>query len=210
MIRRTGFTKKCPMFWLVHKDLFCYFMSSMWAMNKCSYIQNMQQTMLHLWWEGHSAFIVKWVGDKIWKQCHSVSFCLRLSLSLSLSHIFGTIIPLFNWAVWSCFTPVHPHWLPFCPISPPLIRLCVINNDRQKMAVHIGGPHATPVPVIQFNTSVLCTQPSYRTIMYCFTAVSRERCKSGGLLFTLTDAQCSTMAPCRTYARPAKRGITAQ
>lgn len=69
----------------------------------------------------------------------------------SLPHIFGTIIPLFNSAVWSCFTPVHPHWLPFCPISPPLIRLCVISNDSQKMAVHIRAPHATTMPVIQFN-----------------------------------------------------------
>ncbi len=64
---------------------------------------------------------------------------LNLSLPPSLSHIFGTIIPLFNWAVWSCFTPVHPHWLPFCPISPPLMRLSVISNDRQKMAGHIGA-----------------------------------------------------------------------
>lgn len=62
---------------------------------------------------------------------------LSFFLPRSLSHIFGMIITLFNSAVWSCFTPVHPHWLLFCPISPLLISLCVINNDRQKMPVHI-------------------------------------------------------------------------
>lgn len=76
-----------------------------------------------------------WVTRHESNATHSLSLCLRLPLS----HSFGTIIPLFNWAVWSCFTPVHPHWLPFCPISPPLIRLSVINNDRQKMAVHSGA-----------------------------------------------------------------------
>lgn len=101
-------------------------------MNKCSYILTMHQTMLH------SASTVEWVGDKIWKQCQSLSFCPHLSLSLA--HIFGTIIPLFNRVVWSCFMPLHPHWLLFCPISPFLICLCVINNDRQKMGVHIGAP----------------------------------------------------------------------
>lgn len=43
--------------------------------------------------------------------------------------------------------------------------------------------------------SSIYSQHSRQTIMYCFPAVSREKCKSGGLLFTLTDAQCSTMAP---------------
>lgn len=137
---------------------------------------------------------------------------LTLFLPPSLPHIFGTIIPLFSSAVWSCFTPVHPHWLPFCPISPPLIRLCVISNDSQKMAVHIRAPHATSMPVIQFNTntSLLYSQPSNQAIMYCFPAVSRVQCKSGGLLFTLTGAQCFTMVPCCMYAQPAKRGITQQ
>lgn len=61
-----------------------------------------------------------------------------LSASVSLAHTLGMIIPLFNSAVWSYFTPVHTHWLMFRLISPPLTRLCVINNDRQKMAAHIG------------------------------------------------------------------------
>lgn len=74
-----------------------------------------------------------------WQDTKAMPLTVSLCLRLSLSHSFGTIIPLFNWAVWSCFTPVHPHWLPFCPISPPLIRLSVINNDRQKMAVHSGA-----------------------------------------------------------------------
>lgn len=74
-----------------------------------------------------------------WQDTKAMPLTVSLCLRLPLSHSFGTIIPLFNWAVWSCFTPVHPHWLPFCPISPPLIRLSVINNDRQKMAVHSGA-----------------------------------------------------------------------
>lgn len=79
---------------------------------------------------------------------------LSLFLPPSLSLVFGTIIPLFNSAVWSCFTPVHPHWLPFCPISPPLICLCVINNDRQKMAVHI---RALMPPRCQWSSSNPCS-----------------------------------------------------
>ncbi len=103
----------------------------MWAMNKCSCIQNMHQTMLHSGKDTVPELSSEWVTRYVSNA--------SLFLPPSLAHIFGTIIPLFNSAVWSCFTPVHPHWLPFCPISPPLIRLCVIDNDRQKMSVHIGA-----------------------------------------------------------------------
>lgn len=66
---------------------------------------------------------------------------LRLFLPPSPPHThFGAIIPPFSPAVRSCFTPVRPYWLPFCPISPPLTRLSVINTDSRPLR---GGlpPH---------------------------------------------------------------------
>lgn len=102
-----------------------------------------------------------------------------LTLFLPLSHIFGMIIPLFNSAVWSRFTLVHMHQLPFCPISPPLIRLCVINNDRQKIAVHIGASRATAMPtprsyMLNLLTKLLC-------IVFLLSA--QRHCESGGIHF---------------------------
>lgn len=116
-----------------------------------------------------------------------------LSASVSLAHTLGMIIPLFNSVVWSCFTPVHTHWLMFCLISPPLIRLCVIDNDRQKIAVHIRDLAPPRCQWSSWNASFLYTQASYQTKMYRSPAGSKEQRKSGGFPFTLTEAQYCTM-----------------
>lgn len=142
-----------------------------------------------------------WQDMKAMPLCH-VSFCLRLPLS----HIFGTIIPLFSSAVWSCFTPVQPHWLPFCPIHPLwYVFVSSIMTGRKWLSTLEPSCHYDASNAVQHLTPVYSN-----FFIYCFPAVSREQCKSGGLPFTLTDAQYCTMAPCCTCAWPAKRGITAQ
>lgn len=45
--------------------ILCFSRKTMWAMNKCSYIQTRHQTTLHLQRKGHGARIVERVGDKI-------------------------------------------------------------------------------------------------------------------------------------------------
>lgn len=127
---------------------------------------------IHLNYASNYASQCQHCGVSRWQDMKAMPVTLFLPPSLSLAHIFGTIIPLFNRVVWSCFTPLHPHWLLFCPISPFLIRLCVINNDRQKMGVHIGAPYATVMPVIRFNTNNLIPtnstfQPSYHVLFPC-------------------------------------------
>lgn len=86
--QRAGFTKSFPCFGLVYKDLFCFFMLSMWAENKCSYIQNMWQTMLHLWWEGHSAWLPALSSEWVTRYESNATQSLSASISLSLSHFW--------------------------------------------------------------------------------------------------------------------------
>lgn len=97
---------------LCHKDLFCYLSAeNVEVMSKCSYIQNMHGAMLT---NTEAALWSEWETRYESYATHSLS----ASISLSVSHIFGTIAAGFSSAVWSCFTPVRLHWLPFCPISP--------------------------------------------------------------------------------------------
>lgn len=119
---------------------------------------------------------------------------LNLSAFAPLSHIFGTIKPLFSSVVWSCFTLVHAHRLPFCSIQPALMRLCVIGNDRHKIMT--SGPFTMPVIQFDTNTSFLHSSPLSPAIMYHFPAVSRVHCQLRGLLFTLTDAELSRLVLC--------------
>lgn len=119
---------------------------------------------------------------------------LNLSASAPLSHVFGTIKPLFSSVVWSCFMLVHSHWLPLCSIQPALISLCVIDNDRHKIMT--SGPIMMPAIQFDTNTSFLYTKPLSPAIMYHFPAVSRVHCQLCGLLFTLTDAELSRLVPC--------------
>lgn len=116
---------------------------------------------------------------------------LHLCAFAPLSHIFGTIKPLFSSAVWSCFMLVHPHWLPFCSVQPAVMRLCVTDNERHKIMT--SGPFTMPVIQFNSNTSFLHTNPLSPAIMYHFPAVSWVHCQPGGLLFTLTDAELSRL-----------------
>lgn len=144
--------------------------------------------MLLSQWQGH-ACIIKWVGDKIWKQCPSVVLPPLPSLTY-----FGTIKPLFSSVVWSCFMLVLSHWLPLCSTQPALIRLCVIGNDRHEIMT--SGPIRMPAIQFNTNTSLLYTKPLSPAIMYHFPAVSRVHCQLRRLLFTLTDAELSRLDPC--------------
>lgn len=144
-----------------------------------------------------------------WQDMKVMQLSLFLPPSLSLTHIFGTIIPLFNSVVWSCFTPVQLHWLLFCPISLPLIRLCVINIDRQKKPVHIGA--LTPPRCQRWSsTPHSCTLNSLSGPPCIVPPLSAESNAKVVGFHSLWLTHTTTMAPCCTHTRPAKRGITAQ
>ena len=146
-----------------YKKIFCF------SSKTCGPWTNVHTSKLCLSHGGKNmlpAFSRKWVTR--YESNALYSFCLHPSLTF-----FAVIIPLFNSVVWSCFTPVHPHRLPFSPISPSLICLCAIIIDRQKiktsgplMPPECQGSSSTPTPLF------LYTHTSNEAIMYYFPAVS--------------------------------------
>lgn len=120
---------------------------------------------------------------------------MPLTHSLSASHFWhdGTSIQLSGLIMFHACAPALTAAL--SRFTPPLIRLCFINNDRQKAAVHTGGPscRGAASAAVQHLTPISSTVLTNRGVL--FPRCQQGATQSGGLPFTLTDAQYSTMAP---------------